>query len=67
MLQRFYPDEYLDSTYVIDFDKLYEEGYRGIILILIIHLFHTEHRRMSGQKAVCSFKRAGLSLYAVIE
>ena len=31
MLQRFYPDEYLDSTYVIDFDKLYEEGYRGII------------------------------------
>lgn len=51
MLQRFYPDEYLDSTYVIDFDKLYEEGYRGIILILIIHLFHTEHRRMSGQKS----------------
>lgn len=31
MLQRFYPNEYLDSTYVIDFDKLYEEGYRGII------------------------------------
>ena len=31
MLQRFYPDEYLDSAYVIDFDKLYEEGYRGII------------------------------------
>ena len=30
MLQRFYPDEYLDSTYVIDFDKLYEEGYRGM-------------------------------------
>lgn len=51
MLQRFYPDEYLDSTYVIDFDKLYEEGYRGIILILIILLFHTEHRRMSGQKS----------------
>ena len=31
MLQRFYPNEYLDSTYVIDFDKLYEKGYRGII------------------------------------
>ena len=26
-----YPDEYLDSTYEIDFDKLYQEGYRGII------------------------------------
>ena len=23
--------KYLDSTYVIDFDRLYEEGYRGII------------------------------------
>lgn len=28
---KFYPGEYLDSTYVIDFDRLYEEGYRGII------------------------------------
>ena len=27
----FYPDEYLDSTYDIDFEKLYEEGIRGII------------------------------------
>lgn len=31
MLQRFYPDDYVDSTYQIDFKKLYEEGYRGII------------------------------------
>ena len=30
MLEKFYPVEYLDSTYVIDFDRLYEEGYRGI-------------------------------------
>lgn len=27
----FFPGEYLDSTYVIDFDKLYNEGYRGVI------------------------------------
>ena len=26
-----YPGEYLESTYVIDFDKLYKDGYRGII------------------------------------
>ena len=26
-----YPDEYLDSTYSIDFDQLYKEGYREII------------------------------------
>ena len=31
MLEKFYPGEYLDSTYVIDFDRLYEEGYRGVI------------------------------------
>ena len=31
MLRKFYPDEYLDSTYEIDFDALYQEGYRGII------------------------------------
>ncbi len=31
MLKKFYPGEYLDSTYVIDFDGLYQEGYRGVI------------------------------------
>ena len=27
----FFPDEYVVSTYVIPFEKLYEEGYRGLI------------------------------------
>ena len=27
----FFPGEYLDSTYVIDFDKLYNDGYRAVI------------------------------------
>lgn len=31
MLENFYPDEYLDSAYEIEYDRLYEEGYRGII------------------------------------
>lgn len=31
MLRRFYPDEYVDSAYAIDYEKLYKEGYRGII------------------------------------
>ena len=26
-----YPGEYLDSTYSIDFDQLYTQGYRGVI------------------------------------
>lgn len=31
MFEIFFPDEYYDSTYSIDFKKLYEEGYRGVI------------------------------------
>ena len=31
IVESFYPDEYSDSTYDIDFKKLYEEGIRGII------------------------------------
>ena len=31
MFQAFYPKEYRDSTYTIDFQKLYQEGYRGIL------------------------------------
>lgn len=31
MLERFYPDAYLDSTYDIDFQSWYEQGYRGIL------------------------------------
>ena len=27
----FFPGEYLDSTYSIDFDKLYKDGYRAVI------------------------------------
>ncbi len=30
-LERFFPDEYVASTYVIPFEKLYEDGYRGVI------------------------------------
>lgn len=31
MFDRFFPDAYMASTYVIPFEKLYEEGYRGVI------------------------------------
>ena len=36
MFKCFFPDEYVDSTYVIDFDNLYAQGYRGL-------LFDIEH------------------------
>lgn len=31
MFSTFYPDDYVASTYVIDFEKLYGEGIRGLI------------------------------------
>lgn len=31
MFEAFFPDEYKNSTYEIDFESLYEKGYRGII------------------------------------
>ena len=31
MFECFFPDAYMDSTYVIDFEKLYKEGIRGVI------------------------------------
>ena len=31
LLKRFYPDIYIDSAYDIDFEALYEDGYRGIV------------------------------------
>lgn len=31
MFDMFFPDDYVASTYVIPFEELYEEGYRGLI------------------------------------
>lgn len=31
MFETFFPDDYQASTYVIPFEQLYEEGYRGLI------------------------------------
>ena len=31
MFERFFPDEYLDSAYAVNYKKLYQEGYRGLL------------------------------------
>ncbi|WP_099466581.1 YqeG family HAD IIIA-type phosphatase [Konateibacter massiliensis] len=31
MLKRFYPSEYVNSSYVINYEELYQAGYRGIL------------------------------------
>ena len=46
MFECFFPDAYMDSTYVIDFEKLYKEGIRGVIFDIDNTLVP---RRMSGR------------------
>ena len=48
-----YPGEYVDSTYVIDFDKLYNEGYRGIIFDIDNTL--VPHGAPADQRAISLF------------
>ena len=55
MLEKFYPREYLDSTYVIDFDRLYEEGYRGIIFDIDNTL--VPHGAPADERAIVLFER----------
>ena len=48
ILSAFYPDEYIDSTYKIDFKKLYDGGVRGLIFdidnTLVPHGAHADKR-----------------------
>ena len=60
MLQKFYPDETIESTYGIDFSALYEEGYRGVIFDIDralnlnrIGITITESGAMYPQSSVC--------------
>ena len=40
MLKALYPHEYVDSVFDIDYDKLYDMGYRGIIFDIDNTLVH---------------------------
>lgn len=50
MFRTFYPDEYATSAYVIDFEEIYNEGYRGIIFdidnTLVMHGAPADARSM---------------------
>ena len=65
MLERFYPGEYVDSTYEIDFDRLYEEGYRGVIFDIDNTL--VPHGAPADVRAFCTLEGAGISLHAAVE
>ena len=55
MFERFFPDEYVASTYIIPFEKLYEEGYRGVIFDIDNTL--VPHGAPADERAKKLFKR----------
>lgn len=55
VLQRFYPDTYIVSAYQIAYEKLYEEGYRGIIFDIDNTL--VEHGAPADERSIELFRR----------
>lgn len=51
----FFPDKYVASTYVIDFEQLYKEGYRGLIFDIDNTL--VPHGAPADRRAVALFAR----------
>lgn len=55
ILERFYPDREVDSSYVIEYENLYEEGYRGIIFDIDNTL--VPHGAPADDRAMALFQR----------
>lgn len=55
MFKKFYPSRYVESTYVIPFEKFYEKGYRGIIFDIDNTL--VPHGAPADERAVKLFNR----------
>ena len=55
MFRCFFPDEYLDSAYEIDCERLYEEGYRGLIYDIDNTL--VPHGAPADERAIALFER----------
>ena len=55
MLERFFPDEYVDSAYKIDYAALYQQGIRGLIYDIDNTL--VEHGADANEEAIALMKR----------
>ena len=55
MFRTFYPDEYVASTYIINFEELYQKGYRGLIFDIDNTL--VPHGVPADERAVALFER----------
>lgn len=55
MFKSFYPDEFVSSTYSIEFEKLYEKGFRGLIFDIDNTL--VPHGAPADERAIELFER----------
>lgn len=55
MLQRFYPGQYLESSYLVPYEELYGQGYRGLIFDIDNTL--VPHGAPADEQAVRLFER----------
>ncbi len=55
MFKMFYPDDYIASVYVIKFEELYQEGYRGLIFDIDNTL--VPHGAPADERAIQLFER----------
>ena len=55
MFEIFFPDEYYDSTYSINFESLYKEGYRGVIFDIDNTL--VPHGAPADERSIALFER----------
>ena len=55
MFEKFYPNEYMDSTYSIDFKAYYDRGYRGILFDVDNTL--VPHGAPADERALLLFRR----------
>lgn len=55
MLECFYPDEYLNSAYEVDYEGLYQKGFRGVIFDIDNTL--VPHGAPADEKSIALFER----------
>lgn len=55
MLQKFYPEKYVKSTYSIDFEELYRQGFRGLLFDIDNTL--VKHGEDATEEAIALFDR----------
>lgn len=55
LFHTFYPDDWVESAYAIDYEKLYKQGYRGVIFDIDNTL--VEHGKDADERAVSFFKK----------